>query len=239
MDKTHILQEIRRTAAENGGKPLGWRRFESETGIKQYEWLGKHWARWGDAIIEAGLKPNQLTSARHNDDLFDTYACLAEKLRRLPTSSDLRLAARSGSSVPSDKTFGRLGTKLQFVGQLLEFCRTRKEHAGVVPLCEEYLSRKPDLSGDSPSPGEVIGFVYLLKSSRFYKIGRTNDAGRREYELAIQLPERAKRVHVIRTDDPGGIEAYWHKRFESKRRNGEWFELDATDVTAFKRRKFM
>jgi len=48
--------------------------------------------------------------------------------------------------------------------------------------------------------------VYLIKSGRFYKIGRSNAAGRREREIALQLPEKADTVHVIRTDDPPGIE---------------------------------
>jgi len=58
-----------------------------------------------------------------------------------------------------------------------------------------------------------FGFVYMLKSGGHHKVGRTNAVGRRQYERAIQLPERATLDHQIRTDDQPGIEAYWHRRF--------------------------
>jgi Meiotically Up-regulated Gene 113 (MUG113) protein len=91
----------------------------------------------------------------------------------------------------------------------------------------------------TPLDVEEFGSVYLLKAGGFYKIGRSVAVGQRECQLAIQLPEKAITLHAIRTDDPVGIEAYWHKRFESRRKNGEWFELDPADVKAFRRRKFM
>jgi hypothetical protein len=53
------------------------------------------------------------------------------------------------------------------------------------------------------------------------------------------VPHELVQVHAILTDDPSGIEAYWHRRFKNKQRHNEWFELSAEDIAAFKRRKFM
>lgn len=86
---------------------------------------------------------------------------------------------------------------------------------------------------------EKIEFVYLMKSGKYYKIGRSNDAERRAYDLRLQMPEKLELIHKIKTDDSIGIEEYWHKRFKDKRKNGEWFELTRQDVEIFKRRKFM
>jgi hypothetical protein len=241
MTKTHILDEIRRTAAANGGEPLGVKRFSEETGIRIADWQGKFWARWNDAVREAGFMPNELTRAYDKIDLLVRYAKLAQELGRLPSSNDLRLKGRSDDTFPHAVTIQkRFKTKAALVAELLAHCRATEGFDDVVRMCEEYVPRKQDTAEEEKARAETeIGFVYLMKSGRFYKIGMSNSVGRREYELGIQLPEPITTVHAIRTDDPPGIEAYWHNRFAAKRKNGEWFELDAADVAAFKRRKFM
>lgn len=57
--KEHILSEIRRTALGHAGVPLGVQRFFADTGIKDSDWHGRFWARWGDALKEAAFQPNQ------------------------------------------------------------------------------------------------------------------------------------------------------------------------------------
>jgi hypothetical protein len=240
ITKLQILNEIKRTAAANGGVPLGWRKFASETGIGDRDWLGKIWARWSDAVCEAGFAPNKMTQAHGEATLLEKYAALALELGRLPTVADARLATSNGLDFPDWNTFTRqFGGKQELVAKLREYCRTRGEYPSVVDLCDGYVPREREKPDDLSRGEGRIGFVYLMKSAKYYKIGKANVTGRRHRELAIQMPERLIYVHEIRTDDPFGIEAYWHNRFAEKRRNGEWFELDAEDVAAFKRRKFM
>ena len=241
MNKRHILDEIKRTAAANGGVPLGMQKFFRETGIKRHDWLGKIWARWGDALREAGFEPNQMQAAYSDDMLIEKFIGLIRDFRRFPVDAEVDMKARSENGFPVPDTFRRaFGSKQQFAAKLLDYCKARSGYDDVIALCPAIATvAQADADKDEIEPEEVTGFVYLMKSGRHYKIGRSNAAGRREYELAIQMPEKLITVHTIRTDDPAGIEDYWHRRFAHERKNGEWFDLSTADVTAFRRRKFM
>lgn len=239
MTRQHILEEIKRTAAENNGVPLGKARFSSETGIRSTDWEGKLWARWSEAVLEAGLKPNEFNAAFDRAFLLEKLLALIRELGKFPVHRELELRARTDKGFPSATVFDRFGSKSDLKKEVYIFCKDKPEFADVLPICESaaMVATAPREEGTESS--ESLGFVYLVKSGRFYKVGRSNAAGRREYELAIQMPEKLTTVHAIRTDDPAGIEEYWHKRFADKRKNGEWFDLESSDVQAFKRRKFM
>jgi hypothetical protein len=80
MDKQHILDEIKRTAKANNGVPLGRERFLQETGIKESDWYGKFWVRWGDALREAGFAPNQWQAAYRDELLIEKFISLIREL---------------------------------------------------------------------------------------------------------------------------------------------------------------
>jgi hypothetical protein len=240
LSREHILQEIQRTAQANGGKPLGRLSFFTETGIKEADWRGRFWARWNDVLKDAGFGPNKLTEAREDDVLLERYAMLAMELGRLPVNSELRLKKRSDFSFPNDKTFARFGTKAQFLLRFRKYCADKPNYNEVLNLFgEECVEDEPMADSSQQLTESTDGFVYLVKMGKHYKIGKTFSIPRRHREIALALPEELKPVHVIRTDDPSGIEAYWHRRFQAKNTNGEWFSLSADDVRIFKKRKFM
>lgn len=235
--KQHVLAEIRRTARANGGRALGRLRFEQETGIRYTEWYGRYWKRWSDAVVEAGLAPNQMQGRLDDDHLLSRYAGLVRACAAVPTSGDLLLKRRDDPTFPSRKVFDRFGSKSRLVARARDFCRDRAEWRDVFQVLSTVVPESQEFA-DRGAPAAPTGFVYLVRSGRYHKIGYTNSIGRREYELGIQLPEAVEVIHQIETDDPEGIEAYWHNRFAEKRARGEWFKLTPADVAAFKRRRF-
>ena len=234
MTKEDILNEIRRTAKENSGIPLGKDRFAKETGIRPYDW-GKYWARFSDAHKEAGFTPNQLKISHSEEFLFEKVIGLIRKLGKFPTSLEIRVEKNTDDKFPdSSILFRRFGSKQGLIQKISGYCKTQGDCADVIQICEPLLKESNEQEDSDAGLVQTLGEVYLFKSGKYYKIGKTNDTVRRGSELRIQLPENLNLIHSIKTDDPSGIETYWHKRFEPKRMNGEWFDLTSSEVKAFR-----
>lgn len=234
MDRQSILNAIRSTTQENGGVPLGVERLAA-LGITPRLW-GKYWPRISVANREAGIVPNKATKALPEEDALARLVALAREIKGLPTSGDLLVKRNQDPSFPSEKVWRRLGPRARLLARLVKYAEETPGHDDVLAMCAGH-----QLSAEAPPsivPSVAFGSVYLLKGpGRRYKIGRTNAFGRRRRELSIQLPFDTSKVHVIETDDPPGVEAYWHLRLAARRINSEWFELDTADVAAFKRWK--
>ncbi len=234
ITKQDIINTIRRTAKENGGKPLGVARFEKETSIKVHEWK-KFWPRFGDALKEAGFSPNQLQGAYSDEFIIEKVIGAMRKLNKFPTFDELRVEKNNDAEFPNKNVFAKFGSKQQLASKIMEYCNEKGNYEEIISLCFPILEKPTKKESFNVDNTTNVGEVYLFKSGRYYKIGKTNDTVRRGNEIRVQLPERTDLIHSIKTDDPSGIEAYWHKRFETKRMQGEWFDLNSSDIKAFKR----
>jgi hypothetical protein len=234
--RDHIIGEIRRLAASNEGQAPGQTLFAQETGIAEHQWRGRFWARWGDALRDAGLQPNKWNERHDPEDVLVGVIAACRHYKRLPTKSELDIYRRSEPGMPTTTTIWRHFKDQQ--GLIAALHRraaddpTLADIAALLPQQTEV--RQPPLK----SAPRQDGFVYLIQSGEFFKIGRSDDIERRVKEITIALPDKATLVHSIRTDDPSGIEAYWHQRFKDRRANGEWFRLTSLDISAFRKRKF-
>lgn len=235
ITRDEILKEIKRTAKENNDKPLGQTAFKNKTGIGWYEW-GRHWPKWGNAIQEAGFTPNEPWARVSDDYLVKKMINKIRKFKRYPTLAELRIESIKDFNFPYSIIKKR---KQEFITKkIVEYCKNKKSCKDILKACQPIV-KKIDEKEKNNDSGTVNEFseVYLLKSGLNYKIGHADDPGRRSTEIGTLLADKPKLIHSFKTDDPIGVESYWHKRFEKKRGRGEWFKLKQQDIEAFKRWK--
>jgi hypothetical protein len=219
MNKQHILNEIIRTAADNDGKALGRERFEKVTGIKEGEWSGRYWARWSDAVTEAGFAPNQMIAPLDSEEIIAQYIGLARLLGRLPVKAEMRMHKRQHPAFPNEKVYDRFGSKQELVQRVATYCASNGGNDDVAAMCAPYVAIAATVSEAGDDEFET-GYVYLalmrVGREKRYKIGKANLVEQRARQVGVNLPEDLELVHAISTDDAYGIEAYWHKRFAEK-----------------------
>lgn len=243
LTKQDILKEIIRAAKENNGIPLGIDRFEDETGITSTEWE-RYWPRFSEAQREAGFEGNLFANAAFSDEyVFEKFVLLSRELKKIPVRGELHVKHNNDPKFPAisvfSRLFNRMGGKDKFLHRLLKYSES-KGYKDIVILCNAVLTESDSIAEKNTHLDEDtmnIGVVYLAKSGKDYKIGHTFDIDRRRDDITLLLPNKFEIIHKIKTDDPRGIEDYWHKRFQAKWKRGEWFKLNSSDVKAFKRWK--
>lgn len=234
--REHIISEIQRLAEQNDQQAPGQKAFLSATGIGESKWRGKFWARWGDALIEAGYAPNTWTDKSDPESILEGIITACRHYGRFPVKAEFMMLRSTDPRVPLPNTIrSNFGQQREVVSALRKYIGDDPEHADVLAMLPAPAPRKTIRHAGAKA---IDGHVYLIKSGEHYKVGRSDELERRVKEIRIALPDAATLVHAISTDDPPGIEAYWHRRFASRRANGEWFKLTPDDVKAFMRRKF-
>lgn len=233
--KQDILAKIRQIAAASDGRAPGREKFLAETGIKPHEWRGRIWRNWSDAIAEAGFAPNERQAAFVDDDLLAVVCSIAKDLQRFPSTGDIEFDARRHPNAPSAKTILARWKMPELATALAGYADAHNEPE-VAEYARLYSSpRSQRVDNVTDEAGKALGHVYMQRHGQDYKIGFTNSLNKRGRQIQIELPQEIELVHSILTDDPPGVEAYWHRRFAEKRTRGEWFKLTKTDVAAFKK----
>ena len=132
---------------------------------------------------------------------------------RAPSSAELRMYKKVDRDFASHNMASAFGGKVNLMRRLAEWARANPGYEDVAAMVPHEVSP----TNAESRAATLEGFVYLIRSGPHYKIGRGEELERRVKQIRVALPEAASLVHAIRTDDPAGIEGYWHRRFADRR----------------------
>jgi len=238
MTKEEVLNAIKKWAKDNGGKTPPEKVFYEDTDAGIYDRM-RYWPNYGTLIREAGLTPNPFDKTKYtHEQLCEIFIGVIRENRGWPTRGILDVKHFQNLEFPSSSTFyEKLGLTGDLAKAILKFAEDKKGYEDILPICGAVIKQYMAKEGPSDGGNIAVGFVYLGRQHGNYKIGKAEDVDRRREDITLLGPEPFEMLHWIKTDDMNGVEQYWHNRFKSKRKRGEWFNLSPTDIKAFKRWK--
>jgi hypothetical protein len=246
-EKDEIINKLLRYSREIGDRTPGEHKFYeyAEIGIYDLHKLG--WSNYRELVLDAGLTPNKFDKTKYShEQLCRLFINVIREKGKWPTRGELEVKHYQESNFPDAGTFyNKLGLTLtgDLARKILEYVGDKRGYKDIVDICNTFLEN--NVTQEASSFISNVGYVYLLKSTlrnaTAYKIGHAKDIKNRVKQLRQPSNEEIL-IHQIKTDDPIGVEKYWHDRFESKRLypykfKDEWFKLKPSDVKAFKRWK--
>jgi len=238
LTKKEILREIYKYAEENDNKTPSEKKLYENTKIGIYDRM-KYWSNYGELVSEAGLIPNEFDKTKYSQEqLCKIFIKVIREKSKWPTRGELDVKHFSNSDFPISGTFyKKLGLTKELAKTILEFVEDKKGYSDIIDICKVVFKKFENQEESFENKDINHGFVYLGKQHGDYKIGHSTDPNRRREDVTLLGSEPFKEIYKIETDDMNGLEKYWHHRFKSKKKRGEWFNLSSSDIKAFKRWK--
>lgn len=233
MNREDVLAALKATTESNGGVPLTRGRFFRETGLTIEDLRRAGFPSHGELLRSVGHQPQPLQQAFSDDQLFEPLAQLTELKGHFPNHSERETERYRNKAFPSYEAFRRRTRTESLEHAVLMWCRSNGQYSKAAAILTALLAKEKKAI-PTKAASALKGYVYLLSSGKRYKIGKESARGGRIAAASTWLIEQ-KWLHHIETDDPAGVEAYWHNRFKDKQIAREWYKLTADDVAAFRR----
>lgn len=125
----------------------------------------------------------------HDEEfIFESLIALIRELDRFPARADLIVKRNKNPKFPSPSSIlVRFSEKKERVEKIFEYA-TQKEYSDVIEICKPIIENfEGENDKEDTVNGISIGEVYLFKSGRYYKIGKTGDTVRRGKRISSSI----------------------------------------------------
>lgn len=119
----------------------------------------------------------------------------------------------------ADRPYDRIEDDLWFARGVAEMRETALDARTAI---EQMLAHKFRI--------QVNGYVYILRSGDFIKIGKSKVVDQRVTQISPKTPMPVMLLHTISCDDMSWAEAQLHRYYARYRTNGEWFLLPQEQI---------
>ena len=182
-------------------------------------------ASYGEAREAAGFARGSMRIAYSDDELLAPLVVLLRTKKRWPIIGEFRAGHHTTAECPSHEAYLSAERREPLRERLLRWCGTEAQYSDIIAHLSSTASGRAARERTPARGAKVVtGQVYLMRygtRGNDYKIGISDTVGRRESQLDMMSSSDVRKVHVIETGDPRGIEAYWHERFKDRRVNAD------------------
>ena len=183
MDKPQITRRLTQLASERGGH-IAFRAFIAATGLSE-RWLrDQPWFQgWNALLKEVGLETKSFKVDRTPPEtIAEAVAELITRSGKWPTEDELRREKAQNASFPSATIISPMRKTGELARLIVELGVVRPGFAAAAEIAAKHQVHAPDAVGVDE---RVKGYVYMLRSGRSYKIGKSVDPSRGSVRISV------------------------------------------------------